>query len=304
MRFDQQTSPNQPLRLDGAIGTELIARGLVVRSEPAELWNVTRPDDVRAVHAAYAAAGVDVLQTNTFGALGARLAKAGLADRREELIRAAVELARDAAPGRTLVGALGPIGEPVGAGVIDDYSSSARLLAAAGVEAIHLETQLHPAEVAAAVEGVRQGAPNLPLIVSMTVTVGDLGLETPVGVPLGRMIGALEAAEPDAVGVNCSLDAERIRPAVVALRAATDRPIWVKPQAKVSQKCAAGQSRETVARFVGRAVALVAAGATAIGGCCGIGPALIAALGDALRDRAGLTHEAGGEPAEQEEVLS
>jgi methionine synthase I (cobalamin-dependent) len=302
MRFDRQTS--QPLRLDGAIGTELVARGLSVRAEPAELWNVTRPEEVRAVHAAYAAAGVDVIQTNTFGALAGRLGKFGLAARRDELIRTAVALAREAAPGRAVVGSLGPIGEPVHEGLAEDYAAAARCLAGAGVDAIHLETQLHPAELAAAVDGIRRGAEGLPLIVSVTLTVGASGLETPLGVPLPRMVKALDAADPDAVGVNCSLDAERMRPAVVALRAATDRPIWAKPQAKVSQKCAAGESRETAARFVARGMELVRAGATAIGGCCGIGPALIAALGDALRDGAGLKDAAGGEPAELEEVLS
>ncbi len=53
----RERDPARPLLLDGAIGTELIARGLRVREECPEAWNLARPEDVRAIHAAYAAAG-------------------------------------------------------------------------------------------------------------------------------------------------------------------------------------------------------------------------------------------------------
>ncbi|HEY7956401.1 MAG TPA: homocysteine S-methyltransferase family protein, partial [Polyangia bacterium] len=58
---------SRPLLLDGAMGTELIARGLRVREECPEAWNLERPDEVRAIHAAYVAAGAEVIQTNSFG---------------------------------------------------------------------------------------------------------------------------------------------------------------------------------------------------------------------------------------------
>src|ERR1700761_7153101 len=94
MRLDRP----RPLLLDGGLGTELIARGLRVREESPESWNLSRPEDVRAVHAAYAAAGAEAIQTNTFGATRPRLSRFGLADRVGELIAAAVRLAREAAP--------------------------------------------------------------------------------------------------------------------------------------------------------------------------------------------------------------
>src|SRR3954469_16253714 len=95
--------PTCPLLLDGAIGTELIARGLRVREEAPESWNLDRPDDVRAVHAAYVAAGSDAVQTNTFGATRPRLARFGLAERQYEICAAAVRLAREAAPGAAVI---------------------------------------------------------------------------------------------------------------------------------------------------------------------------------------------------------
>ncbi|MCU1282671.1 MAG: Homocysteine S-methyltransferase, partial [bacterium] len=114
MRLDRH--PTRPLLLDGAIGTELIARGLRVREESPEAWNLERPDQVRAVHAAYAAAGADAIQTNTFGATRPRLARFGLADRLLEICAAAVRLAREAAPRAAVIGSLGPTGENVALG--------------------------------------------------------------------------------------------------------------------------------------------------------------------------------------------
>src|SRR5262245_31994470 len=139
MRLER--TPARPLLLDGAIGTELIARGLKVREECPEAWNLTRPDDVRQIHAAYAAAGSDAVQTNTFGCTRPRLERFGRAADLEALARAAVALAREGAPGRTVIGSLGPSGEtiPLGGGgadlgwLEDAFREAATVLAGAGV---------------------------------------------------------------------------------------------------------------------------------------------------------------------------
>lgn len=287
MRLDRQ--PTRPMLLDGAMGTELIARGLSTRVDCADAWNLTRPDDVRAVHAAYAAAGAEAVQTNTFGATRPRLKRFGMEDRQREICEAAVRLAREGAPGATIIGSLGPTGETLPlAGNADlgwlreAYAEAAAALAAAGAEAIHLETQFHPAELQIAIAGARAGAPGLPLIASMALMPGATGLETPHGVPIGKMMRAIEANLPDAVGVNCAVEAERMLQAVELLRDRFELPVWAKPQAKMSDKCATGQSKETPESFARRAVALVDAGASAVGGCCGTTPASIVALRAAL----------------------
>jgi methionine synthase I (cobalamin-dependent) len=95
------------------------------------------------------------------------------------------------------------------------------------------------------------------------------------------MIRAAEAA--DAVGVNCSVEAERMLHAVEQLREAVSLPVIAKPQAKLSDKCATGRSSESPEAFARHARKLVAAGAVAIGGCCGVGPAGIAALAGELQ---------------------
>jgi methionine synthase I (cobalamin-dependent) len=281
----------EPLLLDGAIGTELIARGLQVRQEAPETWNLTRPDDVRAVHAAYIAAGAEAIQTNTFGATRPRLARAGLGDLVAEVCIAAVRLAQSAAAGRAqIIGSLGPTGESLPLGASADigwlraaYAEASAALAAAGAAAIHLETQFHPLELRAAIEGAREGAPQLPVIASMALMPGVTGLETVHAVPMGKMMRALESCLPDAVGVNCAVEAERMLQSVVALRERFALPVWAKPQAKLSDKCATGRSRETPETFARHAAALVDAGASAVGGCCGTTPASIAALRAILR---------------------
>ncbi|MBQ2632781.1 MAG: homocysteine S-methyltransferase family protein, partial [Kiritimatiellae bacterium] len=79
--------------LDGAMGTQLQSRGLKPGEVP-ELWNLTRPDDVRAVHEAYFAAGADAVYANTFGANPAKYhGDAPLAD----VVAAGVAIAKDAA---------------------------------------------------------------------------------------------------------------------------------------------------------------------------------------------------------------
>src|SRR5689334_731530 len=97
--------------LDGAIGTELIARGLRVGREPAEAWNLSHPDVLRKLHAAYFAAGAEAVQTNTFGGTRLRLTQF----RRQADVRAlnlaACLLAREARPtGKRVVGSIGPTG--------------------------------------------------------------------------------------------------------------------------------------------------------------------------------------------------
>jgi methionine synthase I (cobalamin-dependent) len=271
------------------MGTRLIAHGLQVRSECPEAWNLERPEEVRAVHASYFEAGAEAVQTNTFGATRPRLRRFGREGQLVEIIRAAVGLAREAAPDRLVIGSLGPTGETVtldpgvDLGWLEaEFAEPARLLASEGVDAIHLETMFHPAELEAAVRGARAGAGKVPVIASMTLMPGVTGLETPHGVPIKKMMRAIEATAPDAVGVNCSIEGERMLAAVEQLRDLTTLPIWAQPQAKLSAKCVSTQPQESPEQFARHALALTRMGASAVGGCCGTGPAEIASLRRAL----------------------
>ena len=122
----------------------------------------------------------------------------------------------------------------------------------------------------------------LPIVVSLTVSRGDAGLQTPTGVPLGRMVRVVTKHQPFAVGLNCSIDAERMTPAIAALATQTNLPLLAKPQAKESAKCLTPRNPETTSWFTQHAMELSQAGATAIGGCCGVGPMAITALRRAI----------------------
>jgi len=143
----ERLTAGERLLADGATGTQLQARGLPEGHCP-ELWNVENPAAVGAVAADYAAAGSDLVYTNSFGGSVWRLDMHGLSDRLEALNEAAARVAKAAVGDRALVvGSMGPSGgflEPLGlltaAEVTAAYGRQAAALAAGGADALVLET--------------------------------------------------------------------------------------------------------------------------------------------------------------------
>ena len=164
---------NRMLILDGAMGTMLQAAGLPAGQLP-ELWNLTHPETVAAIHRRYVEAGSRVLYTNTFGAN--RLKAAGCGHSPAELVTGAVRCAREAAAGRDVKVALdiGPIGrllEPLGDLSFDEaYDIFKELIAAgesAGADLVVIETMSDLYEVKAAVLAAKENS-RLPVWVTMT----------------------------------------------------------------------------------------------------------------------------------------
>ncbi|RMH37748.1 MAG: homocysteine S-methyltransferase family protein [Deltaproteobacteria bacterium] len=270
--------------LDGAMGTELIGRGLDLSVEPPERWNVTRPDAVRDVHARYAAAGAVAVQTNTFGANSFRLAAYGVAGAVREWNAAAVRLARESAPGCAIIGSIGPTGAtppPEGDAILADleaaFAEQAAALADAGADALHVETMYHPKEARAAVRGCRIGAPGVPVIASFTCRIEAGHVTTGFGFPAESLLQAFLEEGAAGVGVNCTLAPADMLDAVRTIRRRTALPIVARPTI-VPTNAAPLLPGE----FATGALALIAAGATAVGGCCGTGPADIASARTAL----------------------
>lgn len=284
--IDRMLHGPKPLLWDGGVGTALISRGLDVQREPPEAWLIHHSDEVRAVHAEFAAAGADVIQTNSFGLLRlfanaqSQKGRPLFADAdAAELLQRSVALAQAGAKARKgapaeVVASIGPAGIAP-----DDRAGMQRLLArleeiaaaffAAGVAGLHLETFYEPSELRQAILGVRRGAPELPLVVSVTVNIGQGGLETPLGVPLSRMLSELEENLPDGIGVNCSLPARRMKRAVAALAAwrlwmhrrkklaVASLPILAKPQVdQPAPDCKRPPTQETPASFARDLLAL------------------------------------------------
>ncbi len=289
---------------DGAMGTQLIRRGLPAGSLP-EAWNLERPDAVADVTRAYVEAGAQVVLTNTFGGTRWKLERAGLADRTAEVNRAAVEAARRAADrsaDRALVFAsIGPTGEmvaPLGPRQAEEFvavfAEQIAACAAGGADGVCVETMTALEEALAALLASRQAAPHLPVVVSMTFDRGPKALATVMGVRPEQAARALEEAGADVVGSNCGDGIEGHIEVARRMRAATRRPVWIKSNAG-RPELIGGRTvfRQTPEAMAGHVEALLAAGANLIGGCCGTTPEHIRAIAAAARAARTTARQAG-----------
>jgi 5-methyltetrahydrofolate--homocysteine methyltransferase len=264
--------------LDGGMGTQLQARGLQPGEVP-ELWNLSRPDDIRAVHSAYVAAGADIVYANTFGANAAKYhGDAPLAD----VIAAGVSIAKsvDGSPLVALdVGPTGRLLKPAGDfefdAAYDAFAEQVALGAKTGADLVVVETMGDTYELKAAVLAAKENC-DLPILA--TVALGENG-KLLTGGDVEAVAALLDGLRVDAFGLNCGLGPDLMRPYVERLARATSRPIIVKPNAGLP-KVVDGQTVFTVGpeEFARDVASLVEAGASIVGGCCGTTPAHIAAV--------------------------
>lgn len=286
IQLQQALHATRIIVLDGAWGTELARRGLPPGEAP-ERWNATHAARVAEIPAAYVAAGARIVLTNTFGGSRCKLGKCGLADRVEELNRCGARISREAVRGAAFVCAsIGPTGEflePLGDSAPEQmqavFAEQIRALLAGGADMLLIETMTDLQEALCAVHAARATAPDVPLVVSMTFDKGLHGYATMMGVTPAHAAHTLTAADVDVIGTNCGNGIENMVEIVCELRAHTDRPIWARPNAGLPQ-LVDGQTvfPETPEVMAAKIPALVAAGATLIGGCCGTTPAHIRAF--------------------------
>lgn len=285
---------------DGAWGTQLAARGLPAGTVP-ETWNAENPRAVEAVARAYVEAGSNIILTNTFGGSRLKLAKAGLGDRTADLNRLGAEISCRAAGGRALVFAsIGPTGEfmaPLGTlsrqAFIDAFAEQAAACVAGGADGLCVETMSALEEADAALAAARQAA-DVPVVVSMTFSRGPKGFATMMGVRPEQAAVALDRAGADIVGSNCGNGIAGMIEVARLLRGATNRPVWIKPNAGMPQ-LVAGQTvfPETPQQMADQVAALIQAGANIVGGCCGTTPDHLWAISDAARAARGAALAAG-----------
>ena len=217
------------LLFDGAMGTQLQARGLAAGELP-ELLCLERPEVVTEVHAAYVAAGADVVTTNTFGANAEKLGSAATV---EEVFSAAVACARAAGP-RYVAADIGPTGQllaPMGTLPFDDayelFARQVRAADAAGADLFVIETMADLAEAKAALLAVRENS-DLPALVTMTFQEDGrtfLGTTPEVAALTLSSLGAA------AVGINCSLGPEEVAPLAARMLPWASCPVMVQANA-------------------------------------------------------------------------
>jgi 5-methyltetrahydrofolate--homocysteine methyltransferase len=272
-----------PVVTDGAWGTQLQARGLAIGDFP-DAWNLSHPERVAEVARAYVNAGSQIILTNTFGANRIRLAENSLADRVVEINRRGVEISREVADGQSAVFAsMGPTGKLLMSGevnaeeILAAFAEQARALAEGGADALVVETMSDLEEAKLAVAAVR--ATGLPVVACMVFDSGKNLDRTMMGSTPEQAAQELSAAGADVIGANCGQGIGGFLPICQRLRAATDRPIWMKPNAGLPQ-LVDGRAvyAGTPEDFAGQVPALIEAGANFIGGCCGTSPDFISTI--------------------------
>jgi len=279
--------------LDGAMGTQLFARG-IQPGQCVERLNAERAELVAEVHRDYLNAGVDAVLTNTFGGNSISLGRHRLADKTEHLNRAAAELARrEAGEDRWVLGDIGPCGdflEPLGmlqkADLKNGFCRQVRGLLEGGVDGLLIETMTALEEIETAVEAIQE-LTDLPILVSLAFDPAQ-GFRTMMGVSPARAVERLVSRGITALGFNCgTLDmpdyvwlarelADRLTSKGVLLLA---EPNAGRPRLEGSS-AVYDLSPEDFAEGLEQ---IYRAGAVILGGCCGTTPRHLAAAVKRLR---------------------
>lgn len=278
-----ELTAGRPVITDGAWGTQLQARGLALGEFPDE-WNLTNPKLVCEVAMDYVRAGSQVILTNTFGSNRIRLHEAGLADQVGEINRLGVAISRAAADKQACVFAsMGPTGKMLFAGEVEPeavreaFREQALALAAAGAAGLVIETMSDLAEATLAIAAAKETG--LPVVACMVFDAGKEKDRTMTGATPEQAAAALTNAGADIIGANCGQGIAGFVKICARLKAATDRPIWIKANAGLPQVNGGTAIYNTSPQeFASHAQALREAGASFIGGCCGTTPDFIAAL--------------------------
>ena len=286
---------NAPLILDGAMGTELIGRGITVPGCNDNL-NVESPNDVIAVHASYLEAGSDAVITNTFSANSFGLARHDLVDRVSQINLEGARIARKAAgDDRYVLGDIGPCGdflEPLGAVKADElklaFAQQAKALIDGGVDGIIIETMTALDELTVAIEAVRSIS-DVPVFVSLAFDAAGDDFRTMMGVGPAQAVEELSALGISAIGFNCGTlpmaGYVELTKAYAEALAGSDIALIAEPNAG-QPELIDGKATYTLSPedFADAMVKIKAAGAAIIGGCCGTTPGHIRALAEKIKD--------------------
>lgn len=273
------------LFFDGGLGSLLQERGLKPGELP-ETWNLTRPEELIAIHREYLDAGADIILANTFGANRFKY------DHTEEIVTAAVQNAKRAVreSGREAYVALdlGPTGKllkPMGTldfeEAVSVYAQVVRAGADAGADLILIETMSDTYELKAAVLAAKENA-TLPIVATV---VFDEDHKLLTGATPEVVVAMLEGLRVDAIGMNCGLGPKQMKPIFERLEKVASVPLVITPNAGLPRT----ENGKTVydvtpEEFAGDVEEIIRQGAWMAGGCCGTTPAHIKALTERCRN--------------------
>ena len=276
----------RPLLFDGAMGSLLYDHGVLHTTSYDEL-NLSRPDLLREIHRQYRAAGADILETNTFGANRIALARHGHGEQVAAINRAGVALAREAADGAFVAGAVGPtrISFAVATDAerqlaIEALGEQIGVLVEAGIDLLVFETFTSILELEAAIGAARLIAAELPIVAQMVFDADTRaeGLLTPASVAR-----RLRSAGADVVGANCGLGPPEMFEVAQGM---VDEgiPISIQPNAglpsHIDGRTIYVANPEHFGVYARR---MLKSGVRLIGGCCGTRPEHVRAMSGAVR---------------------
>ncbi|MFM8579618.1 MAG: methionine synthase [Planctomycetaceae bacterium] len=308
------------LVLDGAMGTMVHALGLDeggfrsnrFSSHGRDLKNcidvltLTQPEAIRGIHAAYLAAGADIVETNTFGATRIALADFGLEEHVRELNLAAAALAREAVDDATratpdrprfVAGSIGPTNKQLSiAGNVNDpghrdvtfdemvgfYREQVEALLDGGVDLLLAETAFDTLVLKSCLFAIEEAfearGSRIPVMASFTVFEGGRTLSAQT---VEACWTSLQHAPLLSIGINCALGPDRLRPHIAELSRIA--PLFTSCYPNAGLPNALGgfdETPEMMARTLGEFAA--EGWLNIIGGCCGTTPAHIAAIAQAV----------------------
>ena len=265
---------------DGAWGTFLHQKGLKAEECP-ESWNIERPDDVLEIASSYVDAGADIVLTNSFGGSPAKLDGYGLRDKTYELNRAAAEISKEAAGDSALVlGSVGPTGKMVFMGEISEeellegLKEQVKGLAEGGVDGIVIETMSDLEEARIAILAAKSIS-DLDVACTFTFSKTQTGeYRTMMGTGVEEFLAMAKEAGADVIGANCGNGTAGMIEIVKEIRALDPTiPVLVHANAGLPiYEDGKTVFPETPSEMAGQMLALVAAGANIVGGCCGTTP--------------------------------
>lgn len=270
------------LIFDGAMGTQLQEAGLKAGEIP-EVYNIEHPEIIIDIHSRYLQSGANFITTNTFGCNPLKMADSGYCYC--DLLKAAVKNARIARdkvnPNAYIALDIGPIGqllEPLGTLTFDEayeMIASQILMVKDQVDVVLLETMTDLYEVKAAILAVKENS-DLPVFVTMTF---EQNKRTLTGTDPLTFVNVVEGLGVDALGVNCSLGPNELKPIIDEILEVSSIPVMIQPNAGLpclhnGQTCYEVTSDEYALAMID----YMQRGVSIVGGCCGTTPDFIAEL--------------------------
>ena len=285
--FDQ-LSEKELLYLDGATGSNLMKRGMPSGVCP-EKWILEHPDVLIGLQREYIEAGSNIIYAPTFTANRIKLEEYGLEGQIEEINQKLVELSKTAAAGRALVAGdvtmtgrqLAPMGNMDFEELVEVYKEQIRLLSKAGVDLIVVETMMSLQETRAALIATKEVC-DLPVIATLTFEENG---RTLFGTDAITAAITLEKLGVAAIGANCSTGPDKMVPLIRQIAEVVEIPVIAKPNAGMPSLNELGETVYDMGPddFAKEMQALVDAGASILGGCCGTTPAHIKQLVETTR---------------------